>query len=286
MALLKNIIGNHYESNNFGFFTVIEHVDNSYHNSSFYKIKFDNTGSETIASYEAIRHGRVRDKYAPVVAGVGYTGSFEGVISHPNIIIHYRPWNDMLHRCYNPNDKDYLYYGALGVTVDPRWFDFGIYFNDIQQLPGFNMKLRYPREYQLDKDYLQLHIPKSQRVYSKDTCIWLSKFDNMSVMNYDQLNEGCYPGVIYKDNSYIMRYYNKCYGRYTNPIAAANAYRHLHTISNLNNPFNNITLPANFPIMSMEEVIKYQKNPKIMCSIIDNGNVSSTTNPEMGVGLK
>lgn len=285
--ILEDIVGKRYESNNFGFFTVIEFIggDPYKYHALFYKIRFDNTGSEMVVSYESLRHGRVRDKYAPVVAGVGYTGSFDGVISNPYIIQFYRPWNDMLHRCFNPNDKDYPYYGALGVTVDPTWFDFGVYYNDIQQLPGFNMKLRYPDKYQLDKDYLQLHIPKSQRIYSKNTCIWLSKFDNIAIMNYDQLTEGDYPGVTYRDNSYIMRYYNKCYGRYTDPIAAANAYRHFYELSNITNQFNNIPFPIRFPVMTMEETIKYLKNPKTMCTIVDN-NVSSTTNPEMGVGLK
>lgn len=270
MSSFINIIGNHYKSNNFGFFTVIDYIGNNRHGYPYYKIKFDNTESENIASYEAIRHGRVKDKYAPIVAGVGYIGSFEGKVSDPYILPLYRSWNDMLHRCYDIKDKDYPYYGALGVKVDPKWFDFGIYYNDIQQIYGFDMKLKYPNNYQLDKDYLQLNIPKSQRIYSKNTCIWLSKFDNVSVMNYDQLNENCYPGVIYTNDNYIVRYYNKLYGKYTNPIAAANAYNTIFQLSNLNNKFNNITLPIKFPIMTMEETMQYLKNPKIMCEIIND----------------
>lgn len=266
MSLSKSIIGYRYESNNFGFFTVIGYSEER---NGYYKIKFDNTGSEGIASYEAIRHGRVRDRYYPVVAGVGYTGSFEGKVSNEHIIPFYRVWNDILHRCYNITDGDYQYYGALGVRVDPNWFDFGVFYNDIQYLPGYNMKLKYPDNYQLDKDYLQLHIPKSQRIYSKYTCMWLSKFDNISVMNYDNLNESCYPGVIYKDHIYSMKYNNRLYGRYTDPVAAANAYRHYFALANINNKFNNITLPVNFPIMSIEETMNYIKNPRTMCIIVD-----------------
>ena len=43
----------------------------------------------------------------------------------------------MIHRCYNKNDADYKYYGALGITVDPRWHNFGNYYEDIKLLPKF-----------------------------------------------------------------------------------------------------------------------------------------------------
>lgn len=270
---IHEYIGKTFESNNFGRFKVLDFDTTSIRaklrKSVYFKIQFENTGSINYASYDAIKHGRVKDKYAPVIAGVGYIGSFEGKVSYPDVIHYYSAWNDMLHRCYDKSDRDYPYYGALGVRVDPRWFDFGNYFNDIQQLPGFHLKCRYPDMYQLDKDYLQLHLPKSERVYSKDTCIWLSKFDNTIIMNFDNGNDIGYFGVLYKDHSYIARINNRFYGRYTDPIAAANAARNIYNMANINNKFNNITLPINFPIMSAEETVKYLKNPKIMCVTVD-----------------
>jgi len=35
----------------------------------------------------------------------------------------YDVWVQMKQRCYNPNNKDYKYYGALGVKVCDRWKD-------------------------------------------------------------------------------------------------------------------------------------------------------------------
>lgn len=256
-------LGTRIESNNFGMFTVIDYLGNNR-----YLIKFDNTGSTTTAFYEAIRKGRVRDKFAPVVAGVGYTGTFDGVISKPENIIFYRAWNDMLHRCYDPTDKDYPMYGAIGVRVDPAWFNFGTYFKDIQEIPGFEMKLRYPDQYQLDKDLLQQNVPKSQRIYSKNTCIWISKFDNISIMN--DIGASGYRGVIYKDNSHIMRYKNRCYGRYTNPEAAAVAYNYCYMMNNTRNIFCAHPVINHNVNMTIEESTQYLKNPKEMCKIVSN----------------
>lgn len=37
----------------------------------------------------------------------------------------------MINRCYNKSDRDYKYYGALGVKVDPRWFNFTHFMMDV-----------------------------------------------------------------------------------------------------------------------------------------------------------
>jgi hypothetical protein len=36
----------------------------------------------------------------------------------------YNTWRAMMRRCYNPKDKDYRKYGALGVTVHAPWHDY------------------------------------------------------------------------------------------------------------------------------------------------------------------
>ena len=35
----------------------------------------------------------------------------------------YGTWVKMKQRCYNPNNKDYKYYGARGIRVCTRWLD-------------------------------------------------------------------------------------------------------------------------------------------------------------------
>jgi len=50
-----------------------------------------------------------------------------GLRHHP---LHGR-WMMMRGRCNNPNNADYHNYGGLGVGVDPRWDDFGLFVQDM-----------------------------------------------------------------------------------------------------------------------------------------------------------
>lgn len=181
----------------------------------------------------------------------------------------------MIHRCYNINDNDYSHYGAVGIKVDPSWFCFNTYYNDVQKLPNHDLKLKYPSMYQLDKDHLQLNIPKSQRIYSKETCIWLSKHDNTLIATYERdITNGRYnipnrySGVVYRDSGYVARFNNQSYGKYSNPIAAANAYNFIFAERNRYNPFFNIDYIPNRDIqpMSLDEIAKYSINLKPMCT--------------------
>ena len=36
----------------------------------------------------------------------------------------YNTWRAMMRRCYNPKDKDYSRYGAIGVRVCPEWHEY------------------------------------------------------------------------------------------------------------------------------------------------------------------
>lgn len=36
----------------------------------------------------------------------------------------YHTWRAMIRRCYNPKDKDYRKYGAVGITVCPEWREY------------------------------------------------------------------------------------------------------------------------------------------------------------------
>lgn len=47
----------------------------------------------------------------------------------------YGSWNTMLHRCLNPTNEKYYCYGARGITVDPRWFDFDVFKKDMGPRP-------------------------------------------------------------------------------------------------------------------------------------------------------
>ena len=81
--------GEIYDSDNFGQFIPIEYIGGP---EDLVKIKFLNTGSERIVSSNALIHGKVKDLYMPIVAGVGSLGSFNGKVSDKDKIIFYKPW--------------------------------------------------------------------------------------------------------------------------------------------------------------------------------------------------
>lgn len=269
---MPDITGRVYHTNNFGDIEVLGKCGFWPENKRYtkggdrYVIRFPNTGCITDASYEAIRHGRVRDFMKPVVAGVGFVGS-DIVISEEYISDFYKPWNDMINRCYNKTDRDYKYYGDLGVTVDPRWFNFTLFMLDAMFLPNFEKRMAFPQIYQLDKDFKQFNIPKSQRVYSRDTCMWLSKYDNSLIINREKETSSGYYGVMHIYKSWDTVIDGVVYGRFTIPEAAANLFNYIRP--KLMHFFNDIMIYNDVPYIPYEELSKY-------C-------VGSTTIREIGV---
>ena len=226
-------------------------------NEKLYYIKFLDTGFRTVATRNSIHNGKIKDYLKPSVANVGYIGSKMDVSTDRYIYMMYKPWNDMIHRCYDVNDGDYKYYGGIGIRVSERWFNFTTYLGDLPMLFGYESKLMYPSMYQLDKDYLQLNIPKSERIYSLRTCIFLSKYDNIMIMARENQESSCgYYGVLYKDHSWCCRINNVIYGRFTIPEAAANLYNYIYPAMHI--PFNNISLLNDtVPFIPYHELHKY-----------------------------
>lgn len=84
----------------------------------------------------------------------------------------YTAWINMLDRCYNKNSKAYKYYGDKGVFVSLRWLTFSKFFEDLKNLPNYDLYLMTPRQYAIDKDYY------GSNCYSRETTIWLSQSSN------------------------------------------------------------------------------------------------------------
>lgn len=81
-------------------------------------------------------------------------------------------WRNMVDRCYNEKHVNYKSYGGKGVQVCPRWWDFDNFYIDVQKIPNFQWKKKFPYDFNLDKDYY------SSNYYSPETCSWISKQEN------------------------------------------------------------------------------------------------------------
>lgn len=254
--MVKEIIpGKVFKSENFGYFKIIQKIDlviGYKGKEPYYEIEFVNTGYRTLATSNSIRHGRVKDKYVPTIANIGYIGDYFGNITSSEALILYRTWNDMLNRCYNPSDKDYPLYGGIGISVNLRWHCFMNFYIDAKQLSNYDKKAIYPSQYQLDKDYLQFNIPKSQRIYSKETCMWLSKADNFMIANRERTNG--YYGVVYRDNRYHTIIGGIKYASFKTPEAAACMFNYLYPL--MTYEFNNIQILNDVKPMTLEELIQ------------------------------
>jgi hypothetical protein len=42
-------------------------------------------------------------------------------------------WKNLRHRCDNPQDPAYKNYGAKGITYDPRWNDFEVFYAEMSE---------------------------------------------------------------------------------------------------------------------------------------------------------
>ena len=262
MSYRNDIIGKTFDSNNYGKFTVLSEAkevfipEDRQYCEKRYKVQFENTGGIAYTTRTCIRKGQVKDRYLPVASGLGYLGDipYGSYAEDADHYEYYKVWLDMLRRCYNPNYWFYKGYGGLGITVDPRWYNFSVFYNDAKYtLPNCEKKLAYPKRFQLDKDYMQRDMPKPKRIYSINTCMWLSDIDNMFMVGIDNSISG-YCGVGYSAGGYLARYGSKGVGKFTTPEAAANLINYVHLA--VNDPYF-ITVLNNVEPIPFDELEKY-----------------------------
>ena len=171
-----------YDSNNYGQFKILGKTGELYRTEAIVEIEFVLTGYRTTLPMSKALAGIVKDPYYPIIDGVGYFGEGSKVTDNKRI---YNIWGKMISRCYNESDPSYCFYGAIGVTVDPRWFNYSVFAEDIKQVDGYQLMINNPYDYSMDKDLKQLQLSKDQRVYSKNTCTFITKSDNSKIRCYE-----------------------------------------------------------------------------------------------------
>ena len=163
-------------------------------------IQFIDTGYEASVRVSDLMQGAVKDYLKPSVFGIGILGKdFKSVKRNNKDIFKkvYTEWQDMLRRCYYSQSSAYKIYGAKGVSVDARWLTFTNFFYDIQKLDNWDNSLFLNSLIFLDKDKYQPGVPINQKVYSRDTCCWLTREENNKLMDSEALKREFI--VIYPD---------------------------------------------------------------------------------------
>ena len=264
-----------YNSNSSGPFRVIEIINGTKEIGVKCLIEFVLTGYRKLVSPQNIPTGEVKDDT-----------QFKNIPIDKSLIENYDEWvntrlrsiwTSMVTRCTDPNSSTFKGYGAIGVKVDDSWLDLNTFINDARSLPQFEKYYDNPTKYQLDKDYLQRDIPRSNRIYSKQTCMFLYYLDNSNMRAIDYLKENYdtisskYFGVVKVKNLYkasIMLDGNARHiGSFTDEIMAAAAFNYFERKYH---PYELIPLFNDVPDISPTEFVKYNVSAKLMYRLINN----------------
>ena len=171
-------VGEIYKSKKDGKFEILE-----YKNYKNIRIRFIDTGFETWSQGIHITNGSIKDKLRKTIAGVGFIG--EGPHSTGTGSKHgssqlYNIWNNMISRCYDPNDKNYNTYKDCSVCEE--WHNFQNYATWFE----CNKPKDYSSDlYHVDKDLL---VP-GNRIYSPEFCQFISSRENSIAGSINRANK-------------------------------------------------------------------------------------------------
>jgi len=92
----------------------------------------------------------------------------------------YISWDAMIQRCTNPKNGAYHYYGGKGVRVCDKWLTFAGFLEDMGPVP---------KGMSLDR------FPHTAMVYSKSSCRWATKLQQVLNRGLNKNNTSGYRGV-------------------------------------------------------------------------------------------
>ena len=266
-----------YYSDNYGAYKILEVYKGKAGVGTKAKIKFMQTGFENIVQLFHAKNGDIRDNIANHKTPIDTSILDE---YDRNLRINrftYSVWREMIRRCNDNKFEQYKYYGGAGISVCNQWMDFNNFSYTINYVQQYEKWYRFPTLYQLDKDYLQLQLPKNKRIYSPSTCIFLHYYDNINIRNIEyrnnhNINSGSkYFGVIKESNntySAQMSINNVplYLGTFDDEIVAANVYNYFQDYYY---NYDIIPLKNDVPYIPQEEFKKHNTNPKRVCNVVD-----------------
>lgn len=132
----------------------------------------------------------------------------------------YNTWRAMMRRCYNPKDKDFHKYGAVGVIVQKSWHDYATFVADVGEPEGADT----------------LHRVDPYGNYTKENCEWASPTRQAREIKLSKRNKTGHTGVVLTRHAKYMakisskgrNYYGKCRDTIEEAIADRKALEEKH----------------------------------------------------------
>ena len=109
----------------------------------------------------------------------------------------FRIWQGMKDRCSNLNNPEYKYYGGRGVRVCDEWV------NDFEAFEQWSMSNGYADSFVIDKDIKCAELKLEIKIYSPQTCLWVTPTENTFEANKVKVKE------VYQydlNNNFIAKY--------------------------------------------------------------------------------
>jgi hypothetical protein len=176
-------------------YTVGDRTGGCHYGKPLYEIIFD-SGYRVEMTTQDIWRNKLKDWGSPSVMGVGIVG---WLVPNPTKHPLWSRWLGVLRRCLPPHSRCYE-----DVTVCDRWLRFDLFVHDLERLDGYDPARL--GELQLDKDKLG---PKAgPRVYSPETCSWLTGPENVAYRRPTRRTNAphCpYRGVHFTENLWLAR---------------------------------------------------------------------------------
>ena len=206
-----------------------DYIDN--YGDHILKIRFENEnvrGEHTELEINRRRlNGKdpfIKDPYQPSICNVCAVGQArarteDGTRMKPE----YNLYTGMVHRCYDENFDNHQWYAD--VEVADEWKCFEDFERTLPEVEGYELWKANPGKYQLDKDIKQQNV--EHKVYSKDTCAFVSATTNTFERNSRIVKDDGLPCGVYQNGqineSYIAKHNNKHIGTYSDPTVAGYA---------------------------------------------------------------